>query len=214
MKPQIKQHLPKNVCCTDTVDVSRLPSPLADVGHQRDRFLHFIDKHVPDQVRLLFHQIRTHSQYFKREIARAFVREAQGVFVEFLSGTEPNPRGGSDQDKEDDGDDDAIKTAMHCWPRDAPKFEVGLCPNGEEASILLQGTKLEACIFESPETGQRGHFLVNDYDRLIINESVFGRDLTAGPLPEFAVIQIDQYTLFWWRTIQALDYSPQKDTLV
>lgn len=211
---QIDEHLSKDICCTDTVDVSRLPSPLADLGHQRDRFLHFIENHVPDQVRLLFHDIRNDSPYYKRKITREFARKAQGVFVEFVSGTQPALGGGSDQRDEDDMRDDAVYTATHPWPGNAPKYESRLGTSDEEANVLLQGTNLEAYVFEHPEVGQRGHYLVSNYDRLVINESVFGRDLIAGPLPGFAIIQIDQYTIFWWRNIEALDYIPQRDMLV
>lgn len=213
-KGQSNEHLSKDICCTDTVDVSRLPSPLADLGHQRDKFLHFIENHVPDQVRLLFHAIRNDPRTYRRIIARAFAAEAQGVFVEFLTGTQPGPGEGSDQSEEDDMRDDAIETATHCWPGNAPRFESGLGPNHEEANFSLQGTKLQACVLEDHEVGRRHHYLVNDYHRLVINESVFGQDLIAGPLPEFAIIQIEQTTLFWWRTIGALNYIPPRDRLV
>lgn len=36
----------------------------------------------------------------------------------------------------------------------------------------------------------------------------------AGPLPEFAVIEIDDSLLFWWGTFAALDFVPREQPAV
>jgi len=205
---QITEDLPEGVCCADTVDLSRIPSPLADLGNQQERFLHFIDNHVPDQVRLLFREMLHDSTYYKREITRAFMERAQGVFVEYMSGTRPTPAGASDQRDKDVEMFGDVESFLHSWSSDTPSLVAELGPYGE-------GILLKTCAFENPKLRQRGQFVLNgDYHHLVINESVFGQDLIAGPLPEFAVIQIGQHTLFWWRTLRALDYVPHKDALI
>lgn len=210
--PQITPCISKGIYCTDTVDVSRLPSPLADLGYEREPILHFIDSHVPDQVRLLFHEIRNDSPNYSNRITRALASKAQGVFVEFLPGIRPAPEGNSDQRKVNE-DDVNINTAIHCWPANASKVEFTLGTH-REAGALLRGTKPEAYVSDDPETGRSGQYVVNNYDQLVINESVCGHDLMVGPLPEFAILQFDGHTLFWWRSLRSLSHAPHRDALV
>lgn len=73
------------------------------------------------------------------------------------------------------------------------------------------GTVLDIHRRQYIKTGLASCFICNEeLELLIINEKVIGRGLLAGPLPEFAVIQINQLVLFWWATLSALNYAPVK----
>lgn len=156
------------------------------MGNQQARTLHFVNNHSPDQVRRLYNLIRSDKANYRREIIGAF-EDAQGVFVE----ARPRPH---------------MTTKMHKWPTGDASLDALLDP--------VFGGRLEACTIDRTEEHQPGHFISIDNQLLTINDSIFGQGLLVGPLPEFAIIQLGQRTLFWWRSIEALDYVPNGSALV
>ena len=58
-------------------------------------------------------------------------------------------------------------------------------------------------------TTEEGFFIINkDFERFLVNGQVMSRGGVAGPLPDFAVIELDSNAIFWWRNREALSYSP------
>lgn len=52
------QDLCKKICCVDTVDPSRVPSPFADLADREDSFMHIIGHHVHPAVTNLFDNLQ------------------------------------------------------------------------------------------------------------------------------------------------------------
>lgn len=59
------------------------------------------------------------------------------------------------------------------------------------------------------QPGEFRHFILNfDQAFLSINGIPIDMGRVAGPLPEFAVIEINGSLLFWWGTVAAIDFVP------
>lgn len=65
------------------------------------------------------------------------------------------------------------------------------------------------------QPGEFRHFIAH-FDRtpLAINGIPIGSSTLAGPLPEFAVIEIKGSLLFWWGSAAALDFVPEANSAV
>lgn len=80
---------------------------------------------------------------------------------------------------------------------------------------------LKICRFQrtveigGPSPGEFRHFIVNfDRTSLSINGIPIGSSTLAGPLPEFAVIEIQGSLLFWWGSAAALEFVPDEQSAV
>jgi len=61
-----------------------------------------------------------------------------------------------------------------------------------------------------PNSDEHAYFFINRYlDFLVINDWAIGRDLIAGPLPDFAINTIGHIAAFWWRSAGDWDYVPE-----
>ena len=47
-----------------------------------------------------------------------------------------------------------------------------------------------------------------EFDQVYINNAHVDRNTSAGPLPDFAVLEFEGVSYFWWLTATALDYMP------
>lgn len=154
---------------------------------QQERVLHFIDNHCPSQVRILYRMIRDDAARQRSRIVQAF-EDAQGVFIEAV------PKGS------------LITTRIYPWRTGVTNETFDLGPNKND--------RLEVCTVDHTEGHHPGQFIVVNKNLLTVNESVYGPELLVGPLPEFAVIVFNRQVLFWWRSIQALNYVPHGVVLV
>ncbi len=65
------------------------------------------------------------------------------------------------------------------------------------------------------ETGDVEYFVVNQsLNVLSINGIDVDPTVRAGPLPDFAVLELGQFSIFWWRTAAALDYMPVRGSML
>ena len=65
------------------------------------------------------------------------------------------------------------------------------------------------------ETGDVEYFVVNQSSNFIsINGIDVDPTVRAGPLPDFAVLEFGQFSIFWWRTAAALDYMPVRGSML
>ena len=59
------------------------------------------------------------------------------------------------------------------------------------------------------ETGEFEYFVENeDSVYLSINGIHVDSSVIAGPLPSFAVFELQDFSMFWWQTVTALEYMP------
>ncbi|KAG8527373.1 uncharacterized protein KY384_007525 [Bacidia gigantensis] len=59
--------------------------------------------------------------------------------------------------------------------------------------------------------GRLDYFFVNyDLDNLRVNNAPFPRMTIIGPMADFAVIEIGEAVMFWWRTKAAMNYRPSR----
>ena len=59
-------------------------------------------------------------------------------------------------------------------------------------------------------TKEIGYFLVNSsLGQLCVNQQLFGPNTIIGPLPDFSIIEVGPRPIFWWRTPEALNFSPR-----
>ena len=169
------------VCCVDTVDLSRIPSPLADLADRVDELKHVVDNHVHPQVSFLFNCIQG------KDTARliSYLDEGPtGAFGAFQA--------------------DHMGPHFFIVPPDTPEILLPL--NRRDGTI--GGTHLDVHVRKNARTDEIGYFIVNKQRNLFINENLIARKSAAGPLPDFAVIQIGYWVMFWWCTRAAMDYRP------
>lgn len=65
------------------------------------------------------------------------------------------------------------------------------------------------------KTGEIEYFVVNEgLDLFSINGIHVDFLVRAGPLPDFAVFELEHFSIFWWRTVTALDYMPVRGSMM
>ena len=64
-------------------------------------------------------------------------------------------------------------------------------------------------------TGEYDYYMMpHNLDDVVINGVYVDRYRIAGPLPDFAVLELEQCSYFWWRTADALEYVPVGGSMV
>lgn len=87
---------------------------------------------------------------------------------------------------------------------DQPEFSYGLKKENHHTMFLKFHVRKNA------ETNGLDYFLVNENMHLfIVNGKSIGQKLAAGPLPDFVVVQIEGWVIFWWRTRAAMGHIPE-----
>ncbi|CAD6580995.1 MAG: hypothetical protein ASARMPREDX12_000332 [Alectoria sarmentosa] len=173
----------RELCCIDTVDLSRIPSPFANLADRAESFMHIIDNHTHPRVWRLFRTI------YGADTASLMSRldgGSPGAFVALQH--------------------DMTLDQFFLVGSDKPEFSLELTRgDGTKA-----GASFDVHIRKNYKTDEVDYFVANEkLNLLIINEKHIGRKLAAGPLPDFAVILINRSVIFWWRTRAAMDYIPE-----
>lgn len=173
------------LCCIDPVDLSRIPSPLANLADDTERIMRIINNHVHPQLSFLFHCIYDGNNGEFAELMNLLDKSPPGAFGAFHG--------------------DGMGPQFFAVPPNKPKFSLLLDRrNGSE-----HRTHLEIRASRNARTGEIGYFVVNEQRNLHINENLIARNSVAGPLPDFAVIQIGYWVVFWWRSRAAMGYVPE-----
>lgn len=157
------------------------------MGDHQERVQHFIDNHCPSEVRTLYYLNRADAARQRSRIVQAF-EGAQGVFVEAV------PEG------------TLMTTRIYPWRAGVTNKTFVLGPDDND--------RLEVCTVGRTKGHHPGQFIVVKKNQLTVNDSSFGPELLVGPLPEFAIIVYNRQVLFWWRSIQSLNYVPSGVALV
>ena len=175
------------LCCIDTVDLSRIPSPLASLADHTSRIMHFIGNNVHPQVSFLFNCIYDGDN---------------GDFAELIDYLD---EGYSHHGPFGTFQNDGIGPRFFKFPPNNSNFLLELNRrNGTD-----DRTHLEVCARRNARTGEIGYFVVNEQRNLFINDRLIARNSAAGPLPDFAVIQVGYWVVFWWRSRAAMGYMPE-----
>lgn len=188
------------LCCIDTVDLSRIPSPLAGLADEADRIMHTIDNHVHPQVSSLFNRIYGGDNGdFAKLIEYLDESSHEGAFGALQS----NGIGPRYFKVPPNTADFSLELNRRNRTDDGTHLELNR-RNGTDDS-----THLEVRVCRNARTGEIGYFLVNEQRNLFINENLIARNSMAGPLPDFAVIQVGYWVVFWWRSRAAMGYIPE-----
>lgn len=173
----------RELCCIDTVDLSRIPSPFANLADRAERFMHIIDNHTHPRVWRLF---------------RTIYGANTAPLISRLDGCPPGAFVALQHDLTLD--------QFFLVGSDKPDFSLELT-RGDGTNA---GASFDILIRKNSKTDEVDYFAANEkLNLLIINEKHVGRKLAAGPLPDFAVILINRSVVFWWRTRAAMDYIPE-----
>ena len=170
----------RDLYCIVAVDLSRIPSPFADLTGRADRPLHFLNNHAHPGVKVLFYRT---CDYLYRSRRDDLIVENHGTFTALQHGS----------------------TAE--LPFAPVRVSGSSFSHDEEGTIQIVPLGMQ--IRRHATTGERGYFIVNeDCDICIVNDRYVGKRLAAGPLPDFVVAVTDHWTMFWWRTRAAVGYVP------
>lgn len=181
----------RKICCVDTVDLSRIPSPFADLGDRAERLLHIVDLHAYEWVRRLFHNM------YGKNTAR---------LIDRLEGRPPGCPPGAFGFYQHETKINTGTPYLFFMRPDLPKTPLPLKKDNETTANI----SLDFRVLKNAKSDEMDYFVVNEKkDVFIINEKMIGKKLAAGPLPDFAVILVGCYVVFWWRTQAALDYMPE-----
>ena len=176
-----------DLCCTDAVELCRIPSPLANLTDQdqAERLMHIVDSHAHPGIQDLFH--RVHDEVYSSRIISGLDSGSHAVFCGLQFETQDHV--------------DVFEV-----PYDRPKFSLRF----KDREATTPGAAFDVRVCKNAKTDDIDYFIINkDYDLFIINDRVVGRRLAAGPLPDFAVILTDRWVMFWWRSRAAMDYVPR-----
>lgn len=78
----------------------------------------------------------------------------------------------------------------------------------ETARLMIANERLNVRCGLQDADGASGYFIINRGEgQLRINGRRFGAKVIAGPLPGFAVIEIERLAMFWWQAPSAMDYT-------
>lgn len=111
--------------------------------------------------------------------------------------------------------DNRLELPMFVNPTSAAIHRTYVARNNFDGSIDLSEEDYKADKIvdvrrvKNSQTGEMDYFVVNKgSDFLSINGTDVDPPVRAGPLPEFAVLEMRHFSIFWWRTAAALDYMP------
>lgn len=100
--------------------------------------------------------------------------------------------------------------------RDAPVDSIN---SSDLSSTKIENSKDDRIIdvrrVQNSETGESEYFVMNwSLDLLSINGIDVNPTVRAGPLPDFAVLELERFSIFWWRTTAALDFMPVRQSML
>ena len=200
----------ESICCIDEVDSCRIPSPFAfvDSGDQSAPFAHFVWEHTTDNLRNLYHPLNLNAVDYKASMVESLPSDgAGGRFYLLKKRTHQTKAGGKLVDEGEGTEKDEIE--YHDYPRNVRKYCFKV--NDSESEDM----QLDVRCLKNQRTGEIGYFIINNVIRKIsINDGVLGYKLAAGPLPNFAIIEMNDCAIFWFRNRAALDYVPKAASTV
>lgn len=197
------------VCCIDEVHSCRLPSPFADSGDQSACFLHFVDVHTTDELRNLYHLLHDNAAECRASIVENFPGDGAGGRFCLLKKKAPHVKAGGKLGDEGENTEEK-ELEYHDYPENAREHRFKVTKDSEGGDI-----QLDVRCWKNRRTGEVGYFVVNNVLRTIfINDCVVGCRLAAGPLPDFAIIEMNDRAIFWFRNRAALDYVPEAASTV
>ena len=179
---------------------ARFGSPFTYKSYENkeDFFIGLLDK----GPRLLFDQVVAEALTLREPLSMALSLSDNGDNPHFcwLKGSDSSSK---ETDISEESDTNESKLEIHPFHSDCNKW---LLDAGLEIQIYWDRES-------KPVEIQYFFILNNGRNSLHVNDWVVWPGVIAGPLPDFAVLQVAQYAYFWWRTPAALDYKPVCGTL-
>ena len=177
----VNKEVGRDLYCTVAVELSRIPSPFADLTGRADRPLHFVNNHAHREVKVLYH----------RACDEIYRSRANGLHIENHGAFTARQHGSTA-----DLPFAPVRISRPSFWRD------------REGTTHV--VPLDVQIRTNAKTAERGYFIVNeDCDICIVNDRYVGKRVAAGPLPDFVVVLTDDWTMFWWRTRASVGYVPR-----
>lgn len=207
-------------------------SPFAYLSYQNKH--DFFKGLLAKSTRRLFDQIVAEAATFKTHLSEGIALTNAGNNGHFcvLENYESSSTSSEIIDDSDSGDSqlkiysfDTDENILKLWvfvdPKSAAIDQTNVDRNGvfhhadPKASSLAgdetseSDTILDVHRVQNSKTGEIEYFVLNKGSNPIsVNGIGVVPTVRAGPLPDFAVLEIGHFSLFWWRTAAALDYMP------
>ena len=177
-----------------TLPPARFGSPFTYRPYQnkQDFFVGLLDK----GTRVLFDQVVAEALTLREDLSTepSLTDNGDNPHVCFLRGRES-----SSQDTEISEESDTNES----------KLEIRVFHTNSKSWLLDADMAIEVQRDRGSKPGVIQYFIINNgLNGFRVNDWWVEPSVMAGPLPDFAVIQIGQYSYFWWRTAAALDYKP------
>ena len=172
---------------------ARFGSPFTYISFQNkeDFFIGLLDKGTRD----LFDQVVAEASTRRHDLLTDLsLTNRDTPYVCYLKG-----RKSSGNDTDIDGEGDTNESQL----------EIGTFPTDSDMWLLDADLQIRVYRDRESKPGEVQYFVINNgSDTLHINDWSVGSGVEAGPLSDFAVIQTEHYSYFWWCTAAGLDYKP------
>lgn len=218
---------PKTIRTSSTVKESRFGSPLAYkiCQNQHD----FFKGLLAENTCVLFDQVVDEASTLRERISTVLTNDgSHGHLCFFKKFKHPSMDLKSNEKNNDDSrlelyylgpEDDRSKLPLFVEP--SPRTYVSgdhTVDSIQSSSLsstarenLKENRKIEVCRVRNSKTGETEYFVMNEgLEFLAVNGVNLARVQQAGPLPDFAVLELVHYSVFWWRTSAALNHNPVK----
>ena len=215
----------------------RFGSPLAYSSYQYKP--DFFKGLLPESTRVLFDQVVAEASALRGRLLEGVALTndgSNGHFCRLRTGASPSMNLGSST-----SDSDNSKLDLYCFELDDNRLELPLFVNStstvihrtyvarddpvdaidlrDSSSMTSETSKADKTVdvrrVHDSQTGEIEYFVVNTgLDSLSVNGTDVDPLVRAGPLPEFAVLEMRHLSIFWWRTATALDYIPVRRSML
>ncbi|CAD6576699.1 MAG: hypothetical protein ASARMPREDX12_007977 [Alectoria sarmentosa] len=211
---------------------SRFGSPFAYSPYQgkHDFFKGLLAKHT----RVLFDRVVAEASILRKCLSTGAALTNDGR-IGYFCVLEEHESYSENTDSSKESNSDGSHVILHCFKPNANRFDLSLfvdptfaavhrtyvarnnivdsIDSSDSSSSTSENTDadklLNVCRVQNSSTGEIEYFVVNKgLGLLSINGVCVDPTVIAGPLPDFAVLESDHFSIFWWRTAAALDYMP------
>ena len=177
-----------------TVGPSQYGSPFAceSYRHKEDFFIGLLS----ENTRILFDQVAAEASRLRGLLSAEHLLTDDG-HNPYLCFLKKRKTSSDDTESSEDCDDNESKLILQSLD------------SSTDNSSLNRDETIEIRRVEGSRDVGVQYFVVNKGSReIFVNEMAVGHYEAVGPLPDFAVFDIDHSSSLWWRTAAALDYDP------
>lgn len=165
--------------------------------------MHQLDHHAHEGVRQLFRYLLDRKDLERAKVDSLFGEDAAGVFCYLDHTSEQSEDGALEPVSPRTEVPINLETRMvPAYRRIIPALSLSVSSerpsNIRTPAIHSTTTSLQVRYQQNDRTEENGFFILSNlFDPLIVNELVYGDRLLFGPLPDFAIIQVNQCPFLW-----------------